>query len=214
MRYREYFRRQIYKRQCEIHESTQLTSQSPRVRTAGLYSSSDDLARFGRSILLNKQLSALDTRTWMKPKSHTSSLFFSVGSPWEIWRTRSQVTSGRVVDLYVKSGSVGQYHSQLVLMPDYGVTLSILVAGSSSGTVANIATEMLLQSLIPTLETITVAEACDKLCGTYGSLHPDLNSSITIAADTAGLYLDRWINRGVDIKAVAEVSLYTPSLPL
>ncbi|KAI0443920.1 putative penicillin-binding protein [Xylaria telfairii] len=185
------------------------------IPTAGMYSSSDNLARFGRSILLSKQLSTLDTRTWMKPKSHTSSLFFSVGSPWEIWRTRSQVTSGRVVDLYAKSGSVGQYHSQLVLMPDYGVTLSILIAGSSSGTVANIAAEMLLQSLIPTLEDITVTEACDKLCGTYGSLQPNFNSSITIAADAAGLYLDRWINRGVDIKAVAEAyAMQTGSPPI
>ncbi|KAI1745958.1 putative penicillin-binding protein [Xylaria scruposa] len=174
------------------------------IPTAGIYSSSDNLARLGRGILLNKQLSALDTRKWMKPKSHTSSLSFSVGSPWEIWRTRSQVSSGRVVDLYTKSGAVGQYNSQLILLPDYGVALSVLAAGSSSGTVSTIATEMVLQSLIPTLENITIVEACAELCGTYESPHPDLNSSITIAADAVGLYLDRWINRGVDIKAVAE----------
>ncbi|KAI0459974.1 putative penicillin-binding protein [Xylaria acuta] len=174
------------------------------IPTAGIYSSSDNLARLGRSILLNEQLSALDTRRWMKPKSHTSSPFFSVGSPWEIWRTRSQVTSGRVVDLYTKSGSVGQYSSQLMLLPDYGVSLSILVAGSSSGTVVDIATEMVLQSLIPTLENVTIVEACAELCGTYESLQSDLNSSITIAADAVGLYLGQWINRGVDIKAVAE----------
>ncbi|KAI1352176.1 putative penicillin-binding protein [Xylaria sp. FL0043] len=183
--------------------------------TAGIYSSSDNLARLGRSILLNKQLSALDTRRWMKPTSHTSSPSFSVGSPWEIWRTRTQIINGRVVDLYTKSGSVGQYTSQLILMPDYGVALSILVAGPSSGSVITIATEMVLQSLIPVLENATIGEACESLCGTYKSSQPDLNSSITIAADAAGLYLDRWINRGVDIKAVAQAyAAQTGSTPI
>ncbi|KAK5631034.1 hypothetical protein RRF57_006749 [Xylaria bambusicola] len=182
--------------------------------TAGIYSSSDNLARFGRNILLNKQLSALDTRKWMKPTSHTSNPVFSVGSPWEIWRTRSHITSGRVVDIYAKSGSVGQYDSQLMLLPDYGVTLSILVAGSSSGSVITVTTEMVLQSLVPVLENITIGEACSNLCGTYESSQPGVNSSITVAADPVGLYLDRWINRGVDIKAVAQAYAAQTGSPL
>ena len=181
----------------------QLISEQTR-RTAGIYSSSDNLARLGRSILLNKQLSALDTRRWMKPTSHTSSPFVSVGSPWEIQRTQSQITSGRIVDIYTKSGSVGQYDSQLMLLPDYGITLSFLVAGPSSGAVITIATEMVLQSLISVLENITIVRACDNLCGTYESAQPGVNSSLTVAADAVGLYLDRWINQGVDIKAVAQ----------
>ncbi|KAI0871407.1 putative penicillin-binding protein [Hypoxylon argillaceum] len=172
--------------------------------TSGIYSSSDNLARLGRSILLNKQLSSLDTRRWMKPTSHTSSLSFSVGSPWEIWRARTQITSGRVIDLYTKSGSVGQYTSQLILLPDYGVSLSLLVAGSSSGAVVTIATETVLQALIPALENAAIGQACDRLCATYTSARPGVNSSVTIAADAAGLYLERWINRGVDVKAAAE----------
>ncbi|TGJ85756.1 hypothetical protein E0Z10_g3004 [Xylaria hypoxylon] len=106
--------------------------------------------------------------------------------------------------LYTKSGSVGQYSSQLMLLPDYGVALSVLVAGSSNGRVVTIATEMLLQSLIPVLENIALGEECANFCGTYESSQPNVNSSITIAADAAGLYLDRWINQGVDIKAVAQ----------
>lgn len=84
------------------------------------------------------------------------------------------------------------------------MTVSVLVAGSSSGPVVTIATEMVFQSLIPVLEGITISEACGKLCGTYESSEPNTNSSVTIAADATGLYLDRWINKGVDIKAVAE----------
>jgi hypothetical protein len=140
----------------------------------------------------------------MKPESHTSSLSFSVGSPWEIWRTQTQITRGRVIDLYTKSGSVGQYSSMLILAPDYGVVLSILVAGPSSSAAVTITTEMVLQSLVPILEDVSRNEACRNLCGTFGSAQPSLNSSIVIAADADGLYLERWINRGVDIMAAAQ----------
>ncbi|KAI1821986.1 putative penicillin-binding protein [Xylaria intraflava] len=171
--------------------------------TAGIYSSSGDLAKFGRSILLHRQLSALDTRRWMKLGSHTSNPFFSVGSPWEIVRARSQITSGRVIDLYTKSGAVGQYNTQIILLPDHGVVLSILGAGSSSGDTVITAAEAVLQSLIPALENVTLACACERICGTYESSQPNVNSSITVAGDETGLYLQRWINQGVDIEVVA-----------
>jgi hypothetical protein len=138
----------------------------------------------------------------MKPVAHTASLYFSVGSPWEIYRTRGRITEGRVIDIYTKSGSVGEYNSQLILIPDYGVTLSILVAGT--GAPINIAFEVVLQSLIPVLEEMTRDQACKHICGTYESSQRDLNSSVTISADVAGLYLSRWVNRGVDIEAVIQ----------
>ncbi|KAI3321348.1 beta-lactamase/transpeptidase-like protein [Xylariaceae sp. AK1471] len=183
--------------------------------TGGIYSSTDNMARLGRNILIHKQLSALDTRRWMKPGSHTSSMFASVGSPWEIWRTRTQTTRGRVIDLYTKSGSLGQYNSQLFLAPDYGVVVSILGAGSSSSTTVTITTEMVLQSLIPILEDLAREQACKSLCGTYESTQHGLNSSITIAVDADGLYVERWINRGVDVKAVASAySVETGGIPV
>ncbi|KAE8337423.1 hypothetical protein BDV24DRAFT_177523 [Aspergillus arachidicola] len=181
--------------------------------TAGMYSSSSDLAKFGRGILLNKRLSPVDTRRWMKPNAHTSSLSLSVGSPWEIWRTKSQISHGRSIDLYTKSGSIGQYDSLLIVSPDYGVALSILVAGSSSAAVIKVASEIVLQSLIPTLENQTLYEACNGLCGTYNSSDPSKNSSLTVAADADGLMLERWVNRGVDFKAVIQAYAAQPGSP-
>lgn len=166
-----------------------------------MYSSSSDLAKFGRDILLNRQLSPLATRRWMKPSSHTSSLSLSVGSPWEILRTKSQVSRGRTIDLYTKSGSLGQYNSLLVISPDYGVALSILVAGPSSAAVVEVASEIVLQSLIPALENQTLYEACKALCGTYES-DRSKNSSLTVSVDKNGLHVERWINHGVDYLAV------------
>lgn len=163
-----------------------------------MYSSSSDLAKFGRDILLSEQLSTLETRRWMKPHSHTSSLTFSVGSPWEIFRTKSQISHGRTIDLYTKSGSLGQYDSLLVISPDYGVALSILTAGSSSAAAVKMASEMVLQTLIPALENQMLRKECDRLCGTYGSADQSKNSSLTLSVDTDGLQIEQWINQGVD----------------
>jgi len=149
----------------------------------------------------------------MKPVTHTASLYVSVGSPWEIYRTRHQITEGRIIDIYTKSGSVGEYNAQLILIPDYGIALSILVAGS--GAPINIAFEVVLQSLIPVLEEMTLDQACKQLCGTYESSQRDLNSSVTISTDAAGLYLSRWVNRGVDIEAVIQAySAQTGNRPI
>ncbi|OKP12042.1 Beta-lactamase-like protein [Penicillium subrubescens] len=172
--------------------------------TAGIYSSSSDLAKFGRDILLSTQLSPIETRRWMKPSSHTSGLSLSVGSPWEILRSKSKITHGRTIDLYTKSGSIGQYNSLLVISQDYGVALSIMTAGPSSAAVIEVASEMVLQTLIPTLEDQTLYEACKSLCGTYQSSDPSKNSSLTLSMDTNGLQVERWINRGVDFLAVIQ----------
>lgn len=169
-----------------------------------MYSSSSDLAKFGRGILLNKQLSPLETRRWMKPSSHTSGLSLSVGSPWEILRTKSQISHGRTIDLYTKSGSLGQYNSLLVISQDYGVALSIMTAGPSSAAVIEVVSEMVLQTLIPALEDQTLYEVCRSLCGAYESSNPGINSSLTVSMDTNGLQIERWINRGVDFLAVIQ----------
>lgn len=163
-----------------------------------MYSSSSDLAKFGRDILLSKQLSTLETRRWMKPHSHTSALSFSVGSPWEIFRTKSQISHGRTIDLYTKSGSLGQYNSLLVTSQDYGVALSIMTAGSSSSAVVEEVSEMVLQTLIPALENQMLRQECDRLCGIYESSDPSKNSSLTLSSDTNGLQIEGWINHGVD----------------
>ncbi|KAI5464348.1 beta-lactamase/transpeptidase-like protein [Mariannaea sp. PMI_226] len=183
--------------------------------TAGMYSSSYDLAKLGRNILLSKQLSPLDTRRWMKPMSHTASLSLSVGSPWEIWRTRSQVSHGRTIDLYTKSGSLGQYNSHLILVPDYGITFSILTAGPSSSSVVKIVAGTVLRALLPILESVSISEACKAMCGTYESRDSSRNSSIEIGSDESGLLVTRWINRGVDVKkTITDYAIETGSAPI
>ncbi|KAL1964886.1 hypothetical protein VTN77DRAFT_6239 [Rasamsonia byssochlamydoides] len=172
--------------------------------TGGIYSSTRDLATLDSAILKNKYLSSLETRRWLKPISHTSALTFSVGGPWEIWRTRSNIVDGHVVDLYTKSGSTESYSSLVILLPDYDVAISILAAGPA-GNVVNIAADMAVQTFLPVLEQAAKQQGCKKFCGRYVSRDASRNSSLTISIDDGpGLLIQEWISNGVDIHAAAQ----------
>ncbi|KAH0525597.1 hypothetical protein TsFJ059_007944 [Trichoderma semiorbis] len=175
------------------------------VATGGLLSSTNDLVKFGRAIFANKQLGPMETLRWMKPASMTSSQSVSVGAPWEIVRTQSGITTGRIVDLYTKSGSVGAYNSLLILIPDYQVTLAILAAGPDSAAALQVATETTIQTLIPALEKAAKAESCRKHCGKYAPAGPEKNSSLVLTVDDGpGLLLKEWIHQGHDIIAAGQ----------
>jgi hypothetical protein len=166
-----------------------------------MYSTSSDLANFGREILLGSQLSPSVTRRWMKPLTHTSGMTLSVGAPWEIWRTRSNITTGHTIDLYTKGGSIGLYNSLLILIPDYQVTVAILSAGPE-GSVVNIA-EIVAQTVIPVLHQSAREEALKNIVGEYIA-DAGLNSSILLNADVDGLVVDKWISNGSDLLDLAE----------
>jgi hypothetical protein len=155
--------------------------------------------------MLNTQLPPHITRRWMKPLSHTSALTLSVGAPWEILRTKTNIISGHTIDLYTKSGSIGLYNSLLILIPDYEVAISILTAGPDSTVMTDIA-EMLTQTFIPVLQQASGDEAARNIAGTYGS-DVGLNSSIqlSVADDGQGLVIQSWISNGADILATAEM---------
>lgn len=175
--------------------------------TAGFVCSSRDLAEFGRSILSHRQLTPVETRRWMKPSGHTSSLSFSVGAPWEIWRTESRVNAGYTTDLYTKSGSDGLYNSLLVLLPDTGVVVSVLAAGTHSSALLAAASEAAVQGLLPALDKVSRSQECKRYCGTYKD--SGTNSSLVIAADEGagedgpGLLVTSWTSRGKDIMDIA-----------
>ena len=167
-----------------------------------MYSTSSDLARFGRDILLSTQLSPSVTRRWMKPVAHTSGLTLSVGAPWEIWRTRTNITTGHITDLYTKSGSIGLYNTHLILIPDYQVTIAILCAGSE-GSVVNTIAEMVVQTIIPVLHQSAREEAAKNLVGYYVA-DSNINSSIQLKVDEVGLVVDKWISNGSNLLDLAE----------
>ncbi|EEP77695.1 predicted protein [Uncinocarpus reesii 1704] len=158
------------------------------------YSTANDLARLGQAILNSTLLTPTDTRRWLKPMTHTSSLSHSVGAPWEIFRAKNP----RVVDMYTKSGHVGFYTSQFVLLPDYNVGLTILIATPGEPPVSTIASTM-ASHLITALENEARRQAQIKIAGFYRA--NNLNSSIALETndDHHGIRISHWISNGTDV---------------
>ncbi|KAK0642180.1 putative alkaline D-peptidase [Cercophora newfieldiana] len=173
------------------------------VSSGGVFSTTQDLARFGTGILNSTLLAPERTRRWLKPVSHTARLQYAVGAPWEIIRHVSPVTN-KVTDMYTKSGDSGLYSSWLVLMPEYGFGFSILAAGTSLSRFEVVATlaDTVSQALLPALQQQAEAEAARNIAGTYEYSGPgELNSTLvlTAAKDTAGVVISSWVSNGTDV---------------
>lgn len=120
-------------------------------------------------------------------------------------RTRSGITTGRTVDLYTKSGSVGAYQSLIILVPDYQVTLAVLAAGPEASAAVQIATETTIQTLLPALEEAAKQESCNKFCGEYSASTNGSGSSLIITVDNSpGLLIESWTHQGHDLIAAGQ----------
>lgn len=176
-----------------------LYAYNPIISTGGLYSSSSDLSIFLRSILTHKLLDIPTTNAWLKPHSYSSSIEFAYGMPWEIFRTNSLVfDSNRIVDLFTKSGSLSGYASRIILIPEYNIGVTVLVAGD--GKAKGWTEELVLSKLIPEVESVARCQMKDKYAATYfAPAYLGINSSMKIEMDGAsGLILTSWISNGTD----------------
>ncbi|CAG8921609.1 unnamed protein product [Penicillium salamii] len=163
----------------------------------GIYSSTKDMATFGRAILSNALIEPAITRRWLKPAAHTSSLRNSVGAPWEIYSH----STPRRVDLYSKAGDIGSYSSFIGLSPDHDTGFTILVAGSSNTHQSTaVIADIVADTLLPTLDTVARNQGLERFGGDYELSTGGSNSSITISADDSpGLHVERWISDSVDM---------------
>lgn len=176
--------------------------------SGGFYSSLNALTKVGRSILNSTFLTPAMTRKCMKPATFTSNANYSVGTPWEIIRAPGDRNS----HLYTKSGGMGLYSAEFVLMPDYDVGFNVLAAGPASGTYINRLSDLISEIFYPALEAAAKAEADCTYAGTFRD-PSGLNSSITVITDSRpGLGLQQWIFNGTDITS-AFASQLLPFLP-
>lgn len=180
--------------------------------SGGLFSTINDLAKFGVGILNNTLLSPEKTRQWMKPVSHTASLTYTVGAPWEIVRYIHK-SSGHITDIYTKLGDSGPYGGCIVLIPEYDAGFSVLSAHSNQtlrGDVTLNVLDIITENVVPALEAQAAKEAENNLVGRYVSTDKGLNSSLTVRPGEPvsaeeqvnsgpGLVISSWISNGTDM---------------
>ena len=178
------------------------------IPSGGIFSTINDLAKFGLAILNSTLVPPNVTRKWMKPATHTASLTYSVGAPWEILRYVHPST-GKVTDLYTKLGDAGSYSGCVVLIPDYGAGFSFLSAQTNSSIRANATNRVMdhvTNAILPALEAQAQAEANRNFVGSYISTDSTLNSSVTIALNESTVFggppalsITSWISNGTDV---------------
>ncbi|KAG4429582.1 hypothetical protein IFR05_014931 [Cadophora sp. M221] len=174
------------------------------IGSGGLFSSLNDLNKFGTALLNSTLLSPVRTREWMKPVSYTADLAFSVGAPWEIYRYEHPGT-GAVTDIYTKLGDAGNFTAFACLIPDYEAGFNVLTSSykPQKSALASTIADLITTTMIPSLEAQAAAEAVKNFAGTYASDNPSLNSSISISYNYSsidpGLYITSFTSNGTDI---------------
>ncbi|KAL4799486.1 beta-lactamase/transpeptidase-like protein [Aspergillus venezuelensis] len=169
--------------------------------SGGLYSTLNDLAKFGTSILNHTLLSPLQTRRWMKPLTHTSNLYNSFGAPWEIYRYGHPDT-GLITDIYTKLGDSGFYGSIALFIPDFDAGFNVITASSQNVRRSTQTFELIqavADAVIPALTKQAAVELQENYAGTYVSTTKGLNTSITFSPSqdgVPGLEITHWINNG------------------
>lgn len=167
----------------------------------GMFSSVSDMLLLADGILSNKFLTPVQTRKWMKPEANTASWGYQVGGPWEILRGDNITSDGRLIDIYTKSGDLGLYHSQTVLIPDYDIVISIMSGGleaTANPYVTGTILSAVLQNLLPAIEKVGRDGTKEAFAGDYED--KETNSTITFAMDSGpGLKIKSWQIRGFDV---------------
>lgn len=185
-----------------------------------MFSTSADISALGRSILRSDILSPVLTRRWLKPAAMSSELIAGVGYPWGIRRISIPYANGkRTIDAFNKAGRIGYYASLLVILPDYDVGFSILIAGPDipGNDNFNIA-DIVGAQIVPALEAAAREQAQAKYAGVYQSDPATNNNSslrLTTQPDRPGLGIENWISNGTDMQAIAVVLAagYAPVTP-
>ncbi|KAL8711809.1 MAG: hypothetical protein Q9220_003753 [cf. Caloplaca sp. 1 TL-2023] len=177
------------------------------IPSGGLFSTTNDLAKWGIALLDSTLLPPDQTRKWMKPVQHTANLQYEIGRPWEIYRY-IHPASGIITDIYTKWGDSGAYGGYMVVIPDFNAGFSMLGASSLSDRSATTAllADLITDTMLPALLAQAEAEAKHNLAGTYTSTAAGLNTTLTVSLNATkgakpGLVLTSFISNGTDVLA-------------
>jgi hypothetical protein len=168
-------------------------------RSGGLYSTANDLTQYLQSILSSKLLPQAKTNAWMKPQSWSLGTTSAYGIPWEMLRTTKLTRDGRAIDIVTKSGDLPGYNSLIVMIPEFGLGITILVAGNPLA--KSDLMEKLIATLVPTAEELLRNQVRARYAGHYEGWHAGW--SLTLAVDDGpGIRVLDWVSNHTDFLSV------------
>lgn len=189
---------------------TQLDNFAFTAPSGGILSTLTDLQKLGLGILNSTLLSQEATDKWMKPVSHTGSLSYSIGAPWEIHRFVHPKT-GKVTDVYTKLGDSGDYGGGMAIIPQYNAGFAMLNGANVLTTpqrseVALHILDYVTATVLPALEAEALAEAKSNFIGEYKSSDGGVETTLKIgikksvtASVNSELIVTEWKYNGTDI---------------
>lgn len=122
-------------------------------------------------------------------------------------RTTKLTPDGRGIDIITKGGSLTQYYTTIILIPEFGLGVTVLVAGDY-GALPDLR-ENMVATLVPAAEKLIRDEVRNVHSGLYAASDdwsgpPNLNWSLRIEVDDVGpgLRVRDWVSNGTDFMAV------------
>ncbi|OKL58473.1 hypothetical protein UA08_06348 [Talaromyces atroroseus] len=160
----------------------------------------NDMSKYLRSILNAELLPRNTINAWLKPHSWTNSgTSTAYGLGWEFLRTTRLTYDGRPLEIISKAGALHGYHSWVMLLPELGLGLSVMVAGTVNTMEA--IRETVVTALIPPIELIARKRAIARYAGVYRVDNVKNESHIRISVDEngPGIYIAEWVYNNRDI---------------
>ncbi|OAA65327.1 Beta-lactamase/transpeptidase-like protein [Niveomyces insectorum RCEF 264] len=167
----------------------------------GYYSTIDDMRKVGTAMLQSTQLAPAQTRRWMKPNAFLTDARAAVGAPWEIQRAPDG-PGAPARWMYTKAGDLGLYSSTVILLPELGVGVSVLSAGTDTTNAVRILSDAVATSWVPALRAAAAAEAATAYAGTYTDARSNSTLVVAVNDSNPGLSVRSWTYGGVDVLAL------------
>ncbi|MCJ1478953.1 hypothetical protein MMC13_007637 [Lambiella insularis] len=174
--------------------------------SGGIYSTANDFSKYLRSILTSSLLPKAVINAWMKPHSWAfSGVNSAFGMPWEILRSTKLSSDGRAIDVITKDGALLGYFSTIALIPEFGLGITILVAGDS--TAHKELKERMVAAVVPAIERVARSYTKADFSGVYvgrEDMESSSKSSLALEVDEIGpgMRITSWISNGTDFLEV------------
>ena len=161
----------------------------------GYYSTVRDLRKVGTAILNSTLMPSSRTRQWMKPSSLTSNPNVTVGAPWEIYRAPIDRHSW----MYTKSGDVGMYSTNMILLQEYDMGITVMAAGYNASKTVRVLSDMVASIFVPAIEQAAKDTTSAVFAGTYSDRKTNSSITLQVRADEPGLTVAEWSMGGLDV---------------